>query len=254
MRLLLYCVFDDPGRMKPEDLPGVSGQEVFLVSKDRLSAAVSCIDRTDAIPNVSTIMAYERVVESFHRDFSVIPMRYGCLFEGESQVIRFLGERSEKLSSLLGEIRGSVEMGIRVIFENVEPGLMNTDASDSRAPSPFSHCPDSGRDYLAARKAHYSQEEHSIKEYEGVIKICRDAFYGLYTKVKTEVPLLRLTRFPFRISLPSIYFLVPRGLLEDFRRVFHRLDLDGSAKLLLSGPWPPYNFVMSEGIYNLNGL
>jgi hypothetical protein len=51
---------------------------------------------------------------------------------------------------------------------------------------------------------------------------------------------------------PSIYFLIPRESIDAFRQVFRQLSKTDSARLLLSGPWPPYNFVQpehTEGVY-----
>jgi hypothetical protein len=38
---------------------------------------------------------------------------------------------------------------------------------------------------------------------------------------------------------------VPRASVESFRRAARHLRPKESVKLLLSGPWPPYNFVDS---------
>ena len=36
---------------------------------------------------------------------------------------------------------------------------------------------------------------------------------------------------------------MPRPAVEPFRQAFRQLTESESARLLLSGPWPPYNFV-----------
>jgi hypothetical protein len=43
-----------------------------------------------------------------------------------------------------------------------------------------------------------------------------------------------------------LFFLVPRPAVDSFRLAFRQLTKSESARLLLSGPWPPYNFVASE--------
>jgi len=101
--------------------------------------------------------------------------------------------------------------------------------------------------YLAARKVHYTQEEKSNKQVEQVIDRCRAAFGGLFVKCKTEVPLIANFQLSIRNPFPSIYFLIPRESIAAFRRAFRRLIKSSeSASLLLSGPWPPYNFVQPE--------
>ncbi len=46
-------------------------------------------------------------------------------------------------------------------------------------------------------------------------------------------------------TLISLYFLVPAEHLDDFRKTFDEYTSRQSAKIRLSGPWPPYNFVTS---------
>jgi hypothetical protein len=104
-----------------------------------------------------------------------------------------------------------------------------------------------GKAYLAARKVHYTQEEKSNKQVEQVIDQCRAAFGGLFVKCKTEVPSIVNFQLSIRNPFASIYFLIPRESIAAFRRAFRRLIKSSeSASLLLSGPWPPYNFVQPE--------
>jgi hypothetical protein len=46
--------------------------------------------------------------------------------------------------------------------------------------------------------------------------------------------------------LLSLYFLVPGSAVESFRQAFRHLSATEPARLLLSGPWPPYNFVTNN--------
>jgi hypothetical protein len=45
----------------------------------------------------------------------------------------------------------------------------------------------------------------------------------------------------------SLYFLVKREEVEKFRQIFQAFASRYSARILLSGPWPPFNFVLPEG-------
>jgi hypothetical protein len=42
--------------------------------------------------------------------------------------------------------------------------------------------------------------------------------------------------------LVSLYFLVPRASVDDFREEARGIELPSDMKLMVSGPWPPYNF------------
>ena len=168
-------------------------------------------------------------------------MRYGCLFEEESQISRFLEERGQEFEALLKELEGCVEIGIRILI--AECGMRNgewrMENPQSEIRNPESLTP--GRAYLAVRKVYYEQEERFAKKINELAERCRTAFSGLFVKCKTECS-------PVRIPILSLYFLVPRRSVEPFRKVFRHISHKESAKLLLSGPWPPYNFVLPHQI------
>ena len=103
---------------------GVDGQRVFLLSNDGLSATVSKIQHPQISYNISWLLAYKQVIEAFHNDPAVsgiIPMRYGCLFKERSQVIQILIKCRVKYISLLKELEGCVEMGIRILISDFGP-------------------------------------------------------------------------------------------------------------------------------------
>ena len=90
MSCLFYCISHNPGPELAGPLSGVAGRPVYQVADRRLSAAVSRINRADLTPDLPRVRAYERVVSSYHRRGTVVPMRYGCVVEQESQVMEML--------------------------------------------------------------------------------------------------------------------------------------------------------------------
>ena len=46
---------------------------------------------------------------------AVIPLRYGCVMESESAVIRLLEDHRQEYEALLARLTGMTEMGIRVL-------------------------------------------------------------------------------------------------------------------------------------------
>ncbi len=242
MRLLLYCVFRSAEDRKPEPLLGVGRQPVFTLSNSALSVAVSRVSLQNLTPNVSRVLSYASVIESFHRVSTVVPMRYGCQFEEEPHVLRFLAEGDQKYKALLSELDGCVEMGIRIFPKRTEArseesGIVLSDCV------PHALCSGNpGRLYLAARKAHYVRREGITDQMDIFVERCREALGGLSVKSRTERPSFRVPNSVFRFPLVSLYFLIPRQSVEPFRNAFRRISSREPARFLLSGPWPPYNF------------
>ena len=116
MSCLFYCVCRHPGSELSGSLLGVGGRPVYQVAHRGLSVALSQIGPADLDPDIPRVRAYERVVLSYHRRGAVVPMRYGCVVEQESQAIQLLEEHGPRYETLLQELDGCVEMGLRVLL------------------------------------------------------------------------------------------------------------------------------------------
>jgi len=254
MTHLIYCLFRDEGSQETERLEGVGGQPVGLVSKNELSAACSELASPELTPDIAGLLAYKEVIESFHRDRTLIPMRYGCLFDDASQIVRHLEERYQWYRSLLEELNGCVEMGVRVLLSGENHNSALRRRADQRGPESTKAPPvlagqtgqPSGKAYLAARRSHYATKERIDEQKKMVAQRCRAALAGLFRKCVMENSSATTLWSPLSPHLLSLYFLTPRDSVESFRRAFRQMGAVSSAKLLLSGPWPPYNFVSSN--------
>lgn len=245
MTCMFYCIHRHPGPEMAPALLGVGGHPVYQVAHRRLRAAVSMVNRGDLAPDLPRVRTYERVVLSCHRQGTVIPMRYGCAVEEDSQVIQHLDEHGPHYEALLQELEGCVEMGLRILLPSgpwaaVTPGGPEACREVADPPPDPAVAPKRlGLAYLTARKAHYAHQDRWTNDYRQAAERCREQFTGLFVKCKTEAPSPRL-------PLLSLYFLVPGPAVEHFRQAFRQLTATESARLLLSGPWPPYNFVTSQ--------
>lgn len=244
MSYLVYCIFRQPGTPGPRALVGVGGQPVQVVANHCLGAAVSPIGPGDLAPEIREVLAYEQVVESFHREGTVIPMRYGCVFEKTSMVLRLLEERGWQYLTLLQNLEGCVEMGIRLLLPGEggasglgTPGEEGSPQAAATNPAGRLLPAGPGQAYLAAQRQRYAcQDREAGDQILLPDRVCR-TLAGVFVRHKRESLSLGDS------LLVSLYFLVPRYRLELFRQIFRELSAAESGKFLLSGPWPPYNFV-----------
>jgi hypothetical protein len=244
MSFLLYCIFQTRVNQEPPHLSGANNAwPVLFITSNNLSAAVSRVDRSDLTLDTSRMFAYENIIALLHRDFTVIPMRYGCVLEEESQIIRLLESRHEAYAALLSELTGCVEFGIRAL-PGWDDSLMHyTEASSPHPTERERYSSSPGLDYLATRKLHHAQKEEFARQGLRVIEKIQEPFAGLYVKCKVENLTPRIGNFTLFTSFLSLYFLVSRESVKAFRSRFYSISVRESPKLLLSGPWPPFNFV-----------
>jgi hypothetical protein len=217
--------------------PGVGGKPVFVLAQNGLSVGLSEFAETDRVPDIPQILAYENVVEFFHRDLTLIPARYGCQLEGASEVLAWLERHRAEYGALLDDLEGLTEMGIHVLVDRPGAGT-ESDAWPVAPPSLPLPC-SSGAAYLAAKRQRYLGLDRAALLERLLVEELSASLAGLYVRRKVAFADSNRSR------LLSLYFLVPRASLESFRRAARHLRPKESVKLLLSGPWPPYNFVTS---------
>ena len=227
MAYLLYGITKDPV-VKGGPLTGVKGREVSFVTGHGLCAAVSEMSAEDGAPPVSELLVYSRVVEDLHRLQAVVPLRYGCFLNGIPFIRDALKERQRQYHALLEKLEGQVEMGIRILL------------SEQVGESWQEKQPATGQDYLTLRKAHYRMREETSGHHRMILERTIQAFSGLYGRQRTE------TAAKNGSVILSLYFLMPENKVSLFRETFRRVAEDEEAKALISGPWPPYNFVATD--------
>ncbi len=264
--LLVYCILRNEGDVQHVRPAGIDGMPVRLVSDDTLTAVASTIDPACydfRSPNTADAIAYDRIVRRFHEEYPVLPMRYGSVLEDESRLIALLQGCREEYCRALDDVEGCVEMGLRVLLRDAA----GTSATKRRADDP-AHRPDPGtaarspgRAYLEARRADYADHDECAREKANAVERFQRAFAGVYVSFRAECSLLRppardrARRPEERHSseqpraeeaaewLLSLYFLVRRDKQDTFREAFQAFSREEPLKALMSGPWPPYNFV-----------
>lgn len=261
--LLVYCVCARAQATPPAEIRGVDDQPVYLIDDDGLCAVVSPLlpPAVAVVPDVPRILAFEKVVERFHRDRTVLPFRFGCVMDGEIRVREALRVRRGEYQAFLGRLNGCVEMGVRLLMPwtyraTSGDGPGPDSAADGAAPAGASP----GIRYLHARRARFRKEERSALREAESIERCRTAFAGLYVDFRSELSPVRGSRSSEGdhaaprgqdsvepgVRMASLMFLVKKDQEKAFREAFRVLSRKGETKILLSGPWPPYSFVLGN--------
>jgi hypothetical protein len=197
-----------------------------LLTAHGLAAAVSAVEEMPSRPSVASLLAYESVVEAIHARQAVIPLRYGCVMENESAVVRLLEDHRQEYGAQLARLLGMTEMGIRVLWP-------------ARAGVPPTFPPSPGAAYLASLRNRYP----SGNALDGEETQLADRIAGLLSGCSTEQR--REVSSSSQRRLLSLYFLTSKTGVERFRSEARKICPPSGAKILLSGPWPPYNFAGS---------
>lgn len=235
MIYLLHCIMRRERGGPRRSARRIGGRAVSLISAGGLSAAISPRARADRSPAPAELLAHARVVEFFNCTRTVIPMRYGCWVASAALLKRMLAQRRMEYCAMLEQLEGCVEMGIRVLIpppHGARPGVLLPRA----VPRAGARCLP-GAAYLAARRSYYGAKDRLESDRARIAGEVRAQLHRLFVRCVME---------PSRQGPPallSLHFLVRKKGLTRLRGAFGRIRLQEPAELLLSGPWPPYNFV-----------
>jgi len=232
MRQVLYGILRNEADASGRVSTLAVGPQLHLIANDDLGAAVSVAVDAAARPPDPKIHA--QIVQALHAVCPVLPMRHGISFDTEDEVRAMLSEHGGPFRRTLDDLQGCGEMGVRAICRGMTaspPCAMA--AQDELSPA---------RAYLAARQSHYAARDAADKEVSQLAERMQQDFEGLFIKSRTESFFLR------DHHILSLHFLVRRDETERFREAFRRLEQNAPEKLLLTGPWPPYNFTSCENL------
>jgi len=245
----------------PAQVVGFGGP-LFVVRRHGLGAVVSRVrpsarpdqrrasgisETTDealdgAAPTASgeNLLRHEAIVEAICAGAAALPVRFGVILPDGAAVERALERQRDTLRADLLRIGDKVEMGVIALWNPVatqeaEVSAEETSAADQRAE------PRPGLAYLRARQAQYQRSATMRARAERL----GDA---LDAELRPRPLQTQRALCPSpRLALRAVH-LLERAQVDAFGEAFDaaRRRHAAEARLLLSGPWPPYSFVTAQ--------
>jgi hypothetical protein len=217
--LYLYAI-TQPGPVP--DVAGLQGVRPRTTGEGELVAVVSEHDDLRLEGSEDELWAHEEVVESLMAQGPVLPMRFGTVVADEAAVLAALEERRADLEAALERVRGAVELGVRAtltVGSSSEP-----DATQREGP---------GTAYLLGRmRRDQDGQRAAARIHEPLSALSRASTSQVTWR---ERPVLKAA------------YLVDAGEVDVFRRRVETLEGElGEARIVCTGPWPPYSFSTEE--------
>ena len=235
--IYLYGIVNLPPSLSL-DLIGLGEKAVYLIPYLDLAAVVSDSPLRPYPIEMENAAVHETVVEAVMLSQTILPMRFNTILGSRERVLSMLAEHYEAFQADLLRLKGKVEMGLKVIWEN------RPDINGSRFTvhgSRFEgHGP--GQRFLLTKWAEHVITEAIRDEGEGLIKRIQASLVPLSTENA-------LHPFPTKKLLLDAAYLVEERNQKAFHAGVEKLVGEmPDLHFLLTGPWPPYSFVrISKG-------
>jgi Gas vesicle synthesis protein GvpL/GvpF len=208
MPLLVYCIADDASGGEPAGV-GVHGAAVGSVSESGLSIFVSEYRPGADNSARSTVLEFQRVLETLLGRMAILPFRFPTVMGDESEVREFLREHAEGYKKALIQLRDLVQMEVH---------LRAGESKGEKARS--------GTEYLRAKQARR-------RELAGAALAIRKSV-GAQVRNWREHESEDGTR---------CYALVAKSAVADFLERIKRAEISPRCQARVTGPWPATEFI-----------
>lgn len=211
MSIVPYCVVDE---LATASAPpnGVAGAPVMEINEGGLRCFYS---ELDAVPQQQAAiremaLQFQQVVQHVFAGAATIPFRFVTLLRGEEELRDFLDENSERFVKALERLEGCAQFEMHLRRKN------GSEAAEAA----------SGTEYLKTKKAAvdvFKATSESLRRAAGSLAL------GWHLREGDDDA--------------RCYALVERGTEAEFKRKLSGAKLSGELRVVMSGPWPPSEFV-----------
>ena len=185
----------------------------------------------------SVALPHEAVIEHVSKSATVVPMKLFTLFHSDERALEHIAKQRKRIDRLLERLDGREEWGVRMILDEVT--ALRTARSEAAAATKAR----TGAAFLLRKK----KEQDAAKE---ILQHARARADELFDELSTKSDDARRRPPPKglvgeRVLLDAA-FLLPRRNVKTFQtavRAQAKKLAERGYQLVLTGPWPPYNFV-----------
>src|SRR5437764_12766147 len=141
MAVLAYCITHPEPQIEVPHT-GLQGKEIYASVEAGLRCFLSSYSTDDLAskqPVRDAALAFNRILQEFLRQASIIPFRFPTVLSDDSEVSSFLREHAAEYRDGLSRVQGAVQMEVRLSIDGAAEEVPRS----------------SGAEYLRVREAHH---------------------------------------------------------------------------------------------------
>lgn len=246
MEKMIYAILSvkrDHGKLVASlaAIKGIAGADLFALSFDEITAVVSHITRVNLIADRSNAIEYDGVIEALAQQFTLLPMRFGSMMETADAITKMLERNYQEIQQNLQKVENKVEFGLKIFCdsEKLRAELKTKSEADIQTyVKPATKIKNSiYRDYVDKKL-----KEHRLEE---LILTYADSVIAEITEHLTRLNALnKIKKMATASNIIDAVFLLDKDAKSELIQVIENLqNQHHGLNFVLTGPWPPYNFV-----------
>lgn len=220
---------------------GIAGTNLQHIPFEETSAIVSDLNRASLVADESTAIEYAAVIETLFQEFTLLPMRFGSFMESDEGIVQMLERNYQEITQNLLKVENRYEFGLKV-FCNPELVLENlrikSETMVDTPKRPLSEIKDSNvRAWIDKKLKENRLEDMLVSYVDSIIAEINEQLSKLnaISKIKKMVTPTTIIDGVFLIEKEFKDALIQAGS--------HLKNKYPTLTIIITGPWPPYNFV-----------
>jgi len=212
-----------------DGVQGVGNAPVFGYPSGEFAVIVSEYERTDPAFDHKTIIEHARVVGSCFRQGTVLPFRFGTIFDSDEALRQAVRTNRRAFGKSVAQLRGKAEMHIKLI---VRDGSLKQ-VIDDDVPLPHTV----GGDYLSKLRVKAAKD----RERQSKARTLTTQMQKLFSPLEAEVSCRKVDANGMLLDIAHL--IDSKSVLKYQNRYSMATKQFKNCELVLSGPWPPYHFL-----------
>ena len=215
-----------------QGLAGVAGAQVYAYPSGEFAVVVSPYDRPSQLGQ-QAVLEHARVVSECFRNTTVLPFRFGTVFENHEALRRAVRANRRCFTESVSRLKGKSEMHVKVV---VRGNQAVRDVLPEATTLPHTV----GSEYLTAlRELAVKDRERQSKARAVSVQV-----HKLFSPLESEVSCKRVDSGGLLIDIAH---LIDSKTVEKYQnRSTAAVRQLKDCEISVTGPWPPYHFTPNK--------
>ncbi len=211
-----------------ENLKGILGAQVFGYPSGEFAIIVSEYDRGGQQLDQRAILDHARVVSECFRNTTVLPFRFGTVFDNDDALRRAVRSNRKAFVDSVSKLRGKAEMHLKLLIKD---GSLREAMTDIELPATV------GGEYLSKLREKAARD----RERQSKARTLSVQVQKMFNPLDAEVSCKRVDSGGMMIDIAH---LIDHGTVEKYQNRYNSaLSKLKGCQMSISGPWPPYHFM-----------
>jgi hypothetical protein len=211
-----------------EGVQGVNGNAVLGNPSGEFSVVVSEYERNGTQLEEKNVLEHARVVSVCFRSGTVLPFRFGTIFDTEDAVRQAVRANRRAFGQSVARLRGKAEMHLKLV---VRDGSLREALAEVELPDTV------GGEYLTKLREKASKD----RERRTKARALSVQVHKLFNPLEEEISCKRVDSDGMLIDIAH---LIDSKSVEKYQNRYSSAAKQlKNCELAISGPWPPYHFL-----------